>query len=146
MLSQDILPEGLVARCLDVLRKLSPNERDLIRVVVEVIHTLRDPEEELVVCGSKLLFVIKLKTQFQSQQNISTGDDTDSVDIPDTPATVRNIRAPKPAEEMSPEERARVDAMDLRCLSLCIGMLERVNGVRRLPLVFISTLSPITFR
>ena len=31
---------------------------------------------------------------------------------------------------MSEEERARADAMDLRCLSLCIGMLERVNGVR----------------
>jgi condensin complex subunit 3 len=33
-------------------------------------------------------------------------------------------------EDMSPEERARTDAIDLRCLSLCIGMLERVNGVR----------------
>jgi condensin complex subunit 3 len=46
MICQDILPEGLVGRCLDVLRKLSPNERDLIRVVVEVVHELRDPEEE----------------------------------------------------------------------------------------------------
>lgn len=34
-------------------------------------------------------------------------------------------------ENMTPEERARADAIDLRCLSLCIGMLERVNGVRR---------------
>lgn len=32
------LPEGLVARCLDVLRVLSPSERDLIRIVVEVVH------------------------------------------------------------------------------------------------------------
>jgi hypothetical protein len=49
MISQDSLPEGLVARCLDVLRVLSPNERDLIRVVVEVVHELRDdgePEKE----------------------------------------------------------------------------------------------------
>lgn len=46
MISQDVLPEGLMARCLDILRKLSPNERDLIRLVVEVIHELRDPEEE----------------------------------------------------------------------------------------------------
>lgn len=45
MISQDCLPEGLVARCLDVLRVLSPNERDLIRVVVEVVHELRDPGE-----------------------------------------------------------------------------------------------------
>lgn len=28
------------------------------------------------------------------------------------------------------EEQLRRDAMDMRCLSLCIGMLERVNGVR----------------
>lgn len=52
MISQDCLPEGLVARCLDVLRVLSPNERDLIRVVVEVVHELRDrgePEKEDIV-------------------------------------------------------------------------------------------------
>lgn len=39
---------------------------------------------------------------------------------------------PKPVTEMSPEEKARADDIDLRCLSLCIGMLERVNGVRGL--------------
>lgn len=42
MTGQESLPEGLVARCLDVLRKLSPSERDLIRLVVEVIQELRD--------------------------------------------------------------------------------------------------------
>lgn len=46
MISQDVLPESLLARCLDMLRALSPNERDLIRVVVEVVHELRDPEQE----------------------------------------------------------------------------------------------------
>jgi|SRR5580658_7991304 hypothetical protein len=45
MVSQDALPENLVARCLDVLRTLSANERDLIRVVVEVVHDLRDPSD-----------------------------------------------------------------------------------------------------
>lgn len=51
MISHDVLPESLVSRCLDVLRILSPNERDLIRVVVEVVHELRDlsePEEDAV--------------------------------------------------------------------------------------------------
>lgn len=37
--------------------------------------------------------------------------------------------ANKPEVEKSPEEQARADAVDMRCLSLCIGMLERVNGV-----------------
>lgn len=43
MLSQEELPEGLLSKCLDVLRVLSPNERDLIRVVVEIVQDLRDP-------------------------------------------------------------------------------------------------------
>lgn len=42
MLTQEFLPEGLVARCLDILRKLSASERDLILVVVEVVQELRD--------------------------------------------------------------------------------------------------------
>lgn len=46
MISQFSLPEGLVPHCLDVLRKLNPNERDLIRLVVEIIHELRDPSDE----------------------------------------------------------------------------------------------------
>ena len=56
MISQNVLPEGLVSRCLDVLRKLSPNERDLIRVVVEVVHELRDniDEDEAAVCLSHI--------------------------------------------------------------------------------------------
>ena len=45
MIAHQALPEGLASRCLDVLRKLSDSERDLIMVVVEVIHELRDPEE-----------------------------------------------------------------------------------------------------
>jgi condensin complex subunit 3 len=55
MISQEVLPEPLVSRCLDVLRTLSANERDLIRVVVEVVHDLRDPadsdEENAVRCA-----------------------------------------------------------------------------------------------
>lgn len=46
MISLETLPEGLVARCLDVLRKLSSSERDLIRLIVEVIQELRDLTRE----------------------------------------------------------------------------------------------------
>ena len=44
--SQAILPERLLPYCLDILRKFSSSERDLIRVVVEVIHDLRDTDKE----------------------------------------------------------------------------------------------------
>ena len=43
IISQEILPEKLLPRCLDILSKLSSGERDLIRIVVEVIQDLRDP-------------------------------------------------------------------------------------------------------
>ncbi|KZT66150.1 hypothetical protein DAEQUDRAFT_730656 [Daedalea quercina L-15889] len=112
MISHGVLPETLVARCLDVLRVLSPNERDLIRVVVEVVHELRDPSEP--------------------EEDAPQANDAES-EFGRTPTTVRTVRPqglglPKPESEMTPEERARADTIDLRCLSLCIGMLERVNG------------------
>lgn len=46
MISQEALPSGLVTPCLDVLRTLSSSERDLIRVVVEVVHELRDANDD----------------------------------------------------------------------------------------------------
>lgn len=44
MLAHPELPEALTEPCVDVLRIMSPNERDLIRVAVEVINELRDTE------------------------------------------------------------------------------------------------------
>jgi condensin complex subunit 3 len=56
MISQEALPSGLVTRCLDLLRTLSSSERDLIRVVVEVVHELRDAndDDEVIVRPSSL--------------------------------------------------------------------------------------------
>ena len=59
---------------------------------------------------------------------MSAADDSQST-VADTPVTVKTARPAKPPKELTPEERARADAIDVRCLSLCIGMLERVNGV-----------------
>lgn len=60
MLSRDALPQSLVASSLDVLRGLTANERDLIRVVVEIIQELREDdedEEEPAVCLCPILRV-----------------------------------------------------------------------------------------
>ena len=46
MISQEALPSGLVTRCLDLSRTLSSSERDLIRVIVEVVHELRDANDD----------------------------------------------------------------------------------------------------
>ena len=42
MLGKHNLPETLLAPCLDVMRTLSSSERDLIRIVVETVHELRN--------------------------------------------------------------------------------------------------------
>lgn len=39
------LPPGLIERCVDVLKEIMPSERDLIRVVVEIIVELRETDE-----------------------------------------------------------------------------------------------------
>ncbi|KAL4072446.1 nuclear condensing complex subunit [Scleroderma yunnanense] len=118
MISQETLPESLVARCLDVLRTLSPNERDLIRVVVEVVHELRDrdvAEEEAE--GDK-----------GAAEDGETATAFGEIPSGGTPSAQGGLRKPREAKPLTPEEQARADASDLRCLSLCIGMLERVNG------------------
>ncbi|KAG2363036.1 nuclear condensing complex subunit [Suillus spraguei] len=95
MISQEALPESLVARCLDVLRILSPNERDLIRVVVEVVHELRDISDD--------------------EEALKEPVDDGETNFGETPMPTRMAaKGPKPSEDMSSEERAR--------------MLERVNG------------------
>lgn len=45
MLRQETLPLKLMAPCLDVLRELSATERDLIRLVVEIVQELRDYDD-----------------------------------------------------------------------------------------------------
>lgn len=46
MLAHPELPPGLLAPCLDVLKEIMPSERDLIRVVVEIIIELREDDED----------------------------------------------------------------------------------------------------
>jgi condensin complex subunit 3 len=42
MLAHPQLPPSLIERCIDVLKEIMPSERELIRVVVEVIMELRE--------------------------------------------------------------------------------------------------------
>ena len=50
MLAHPELPESLIEPGISILSVMSPNERDLVRVVVEIINELRDPgfEEDVV--------------------------------------------------------------------------------------------------
>ncbi|KAF8605217.1 hypothetical protein BDV93DRAFT_543748 [Ceratobasidium sp. AG-I] len=110
ILSQEALPEGLVNKSLDVLRKLSENERDLIRVVVEIVTELRDV---LIKDGD-----VAIEGTQAADDQTQWGDDE---------RTQAGAKATEP-EELSEEELEHKLAIDLRCVTLCVGMLERVNS------------------
>lgn len=46
MLGHPQLPPGLIEHCMNVLKKIMPSERDLIRVIVEIIVDLREGEDD----------------------------------------------------------------------------------------------------
>jgi len=46
MLGHPQLPPALIERCLDVLKEIMPSERDLIRVIVEIIVELREGDDD----------------------------------------------------------------------------------------------------
>ncbi|EJC98309.1 uncharacterized protein FOMMEDRAFT_96961 [Fomitiporia mediterranea MF3/22] len=115
MLAHPELPEPLIDPCIGVLHIMSPNERDLIRVVVEVISELRDPDTE-------------------DNYNESMALDDETNDAESTIATSRpgssitRSQSRKNVHEMTPEEKAEADLTDLRCLNLCIAVLGRIHG------------------
>ena len=106
MLSQDNLPDTLIPRCLDVLVKICDTERDLIRVIVDVISELREGEGE------------------EDAEVPSSQASTYS-------ATPSRPRAGGPRFDVitDPEEKMKAALVDLRCLVICIAMLERINSV-----------------
>lgn len=110
MLSQDNLPETLIPRCLDVLVKICDTERDLIRVVVDVIIELREGEGE------------------------------EDPEVPGSQASTYSATPSRPRsglprfdQNSDPEEKMKAALVDLRCLFICIGMLERINSVSLVP-------------
>jgi condensin complex subunit 3 len=51
MLAHEQIPEILIEWCLDVLSNILPTERELIRVVVEVVLDLRDEDDRNDILG-----------------------------------------------------------------------------------------------
>ncbi|KAG7094853.1 hypothetical protein E1B28_005661 [Marasmius oreades] len=108
MLAHPHLPAGLIERCLDILQKIVPSERELIRIVVEVIIELRDTDDGEV-------------------EDDNDGDRSDITQSTSTLRRERSLKRIKQLQTITPEEKFQVDLIDLRCLTLCIGLLERVD-------------------
>ncbi|KAG6849522.1 hypothetical protein H0H93_007772 [Arthromyces matolae] len=108
MVAHSDLPPGLINPCLDVLKEILPTERELIRVVVEIIVDLREDNQDA-------NDVQSLLQGDPDMTQTSTGKD-------------RSLQRNRSRADMSPEEQMEADIIDVRCLLLCIGMLERVDG------------------
>ncbi|KAF9476968.1 hypothetical protein BDN70DRAFT_811386 [Pholiota conissans] len=131
MLSHPELPPGLIDRCLDVLKEIMPSERDLIRLVVEIVVELREGDEDAENAeeppASHHLYVGFVFLVLMHCYDLQLDDNQSDV----SQATIRrekSTRQVKSRENMSAEERRQADIMDIRCLILCISMLERING------------------
>ncbi|KAF9495093.1 hypothetical protein BDN71DRAFT_902125 [Pleurotus eryngii] len=109
LMQERTLPVTLLEPCLDLLRKLSNGESDLIRMVSETINDLRyAPDHEI---------------------DEPPPEDTSS-DFGATPTTVKPQRTAvfSNKQDLIAKTQEEADEIDLRCLHLCTGMLERVNG------------------
>ncbi|KAJ9118074.1 hypothetical protein QFC24_006346 [Naganishia onofrii] len=105
MISQRTLPSTIMPLCLDILYKISDSERDLIRVIVDVVTELRvgpsderDQDDTMSVADS---------IRYQRRNSVAT--------------TTTNVGE-------SPQEAMMAVLIDSRCLAICISLLERVNG------------------
>lgn len=110
MIAQMELPEELVPPALDVLAKISMGERDLIRLVVDVVTELR----------------------------LGEGD----VELPESAAGSSSPGRSMREQAHPDDEEAAVVAVniDLRCLFICISLLERVNTPLQENSVFLGLL------
>ncbi|KAF8906012.1 nuclear condensing complex subunit [Gymnopilus junonius] len=107
MLRSEILPEMIIPPCLDVLRVLSATEGQLIRLVVETIQELREA--------------------IHAEVDVDIPEE--DIDLETSSLSEHRQNAPLTRnQDMSPEQKLLADEVDLKCLLMCIGVLERVNG------------------
>ncbi|KZT12609.1 uncharacterized protein LAESUDRAFT_689301 [Laetiporus sulphureus 93-53] len=114
MLAHDSFPEGLMDPCMDVLKATAPSERELIRIVVEIVTELRDPVDDYLNDGA---------STFRDRRASLASTSSSQSSVKSLP-----LRPPKSRSEMTAKERTKADATDMRCLALCNAMLSRMNG------------------
>ena len=63
-----------------------------------------------------------------TQNDGATVTDDESM-ITARPSVMRRSQTRREVHELTPEEKAQADITDLRCLYLCVAVLERINVV-----------------
>ncbi|SCV72496.1 BQ2448_4033 [Microbotryum intermedium] len=112
MMSNSLLPYSLVPKCLDVLLKVTSSEKEFMRIVVEIVQSLR--------ADSHLM---------------TTDDDADLDNDSEHEEEDEGVEARKARRKrrytasQEPVIFARRKQLDLRCLVIVKALLERVMGV-----------------
>ena len=119
MLSQPNLPEAIIPKCVDILSKLCNGERDLIRIVVDVVTELRagEGDDDSEVSGPPARTWLEEKA-LDTQSSVAS-------------PVRRSRKSTVPRfDPTDPDAAIKAAVVDLRCLLICISLLERVNSVR----------------
>lgn len=126
IIAEPSLPGSIIPVTLDVLRKLADNERDLTRVVVEIVHDIRDGDEVEDALDGLLGPGGAGSDEAESQQ----GGDALGAAL----GNMRIGKAKKAAaggDDEDDEEAVFQRAVaDVRCLHILKALLERISGVR----------------
>ncbi|BGP19048.1 hypothetical protein JCM10213_009242 [Rhodosporidiobolus nylandii] len=117
MLQHSLLPAALIPKCLDVLLKGTQNERDLMRIVVEIVQVLRR-ESDLVTSDSEL--------GEPDETEDESDDDAGEVSGEDGPRQKGKGKDRRKSGVRGPQDAERRKELDLRCLFVVKALLERV--------------------
>ncbi|KAH6906790.1 nuclear condensing complex subunit [Coprinopsis sp. MPI-PUGE-AT-0042] len=102
MLSDQNLPVIFISLCLDVLRALSADEKELIRIGIEIVQGVREHATD----------------DEEQAPAANPGEEEQEAPVP-----LFN----RPRWEMEPEMRQHLDAVDLRALHIARGLSERID-------------------
>lgn len=125
MVSDAALPAELIPPCMDVLLKLSSQEKDFLRVVVEIVQNVREDAN-----------AANAATDAEADDD-EEEDDDDDLDL-DT-ATPEQIAQDQRRRQLKAAKKIQNQQLDperkdvyLRCLGLVRALLERTVGVRQI--------------
>ncbi|SGY69030.1 BQ5605_C004g02943 [Microbotryum silenes-dioicae] len=112
MMSNSILPYSLVPKCLDVLLKVTSSEKEFMRIVVEIVQSLR--------ADSHLM---------TTDDDADLDNDSEDEDEDEGVEARKARRKRRYTASQEPVIFARRKQLDLRCLVIVKALLERVMGV-----------------
>lgn len=137
MISNPDLPSILIPACMDVLLRLSTNERDFMRVIVEIVQNVREEASNAVDLDQDAV------VEEDEDDEIMLDLDTATPEEIAEDQRRRRERLAKKMQAKAVENVEKGGETNFRCLALVKALLERVAGVsgETFPKVPVTTVS-----